>query len=270
MPNTQNPNGLTDKILIEQEGKIGRLVINNPTKRNAMSLDMWRAIPNAIAKLDKNPDIHLIVITGAKDTAFVSGADISEFDQVRGDTKSATFYDDMNAKAYHAIRKTKKPTLALIKGFCMGGGFGLAAACDLRLSNASGKFGIPAGKLGIGYPTEAIADIVHLVGPANAKELYLTAKVYDAQQAKRIGFLNDLFADESFDQQASDYCQKIATLAPLSAQYHKASINCVTEQSDERTMQELKAMASACFDSKDYAEGRKAFMEKRKPIFTGH
>ncbi len=269
MPDTQNANSINDKILIERDGPIGHLIINNPAKRNAMSLDMWRAIPDAIEKLENDPQIHLIVVTGSGNTAFVSGADISEFDEVRGDTKSATFYDDMNAEAYRAIRNVKKPTLALIQGFCMGGGFGLAAACDLRLSNASGKFGIPAGKLGVGYPTDAIEDIVHLVGPANAKEIYLTAKVYDAEQTKQIGFLNDIFADDTFEQETDKYCQTIAKLAPLSAQYHKAGINRAIGQRDSIDIHQLRSMAATCFDSKDYAEGRAAFMEKRKPIFTG-
>lgn len=269
MPDTQNTNISNDKILIDHTGPIARLVINNPSKRNAMSLDMWCAIPDAIAKLDKDPDIHLIIVTGIGNTAFVSGADISEFDEVRGDTKSATHYDDMNARAYRAIRNAKTPSIALIQGFCMGGGFGLAAACDLRLSNSSGKFGIPAGKLGVGYPTEAIADIVHLVGPANAKEIYLTAKVYNAKQAMTIGFLNEIYPDEKFEEQAQAYCQKIASLAPLSAQYHKAGINQAIGQRDCVTMEQLRAMAATCFDSADYAEGRTAFMEKRKPNFIG-
>ena len=258
-----------DKILIQRSGPIGRIVINNPAKRNAMSLDMWRAIPAAVTSLDQDFDIHVIVIAGTGDTAFVSGADISEFDKVRKDTPSAAHYDEINAECYRAIRNAKKPTIALIKGFCMGGGFGLAAACDLRLSNQSGKFGIPAGKLGVGYPTSAVADIVNLVGSANAKELYLTAKIYDAAGADRIGFLNDIFDDTAFDDKAEAYCRTIATLAPLSAQYHKAAINTAIGQTDCQPFDALKSMANACFDSQDYAEGRRAFAEKRKPVFVG-
>lgn len=265
MTNTQTQ----DKIVTDRNGPIGRIIINNEAKRNAMSLDMWEAIPAAVKSLEDDFDIHVIVITGAGEKAFVSGADISEFDTVRKDTPSATRYDDINADCYRAVRNASKPTIALIKGFCMGGGFGLAAACDLRLSNQSGKFGIPAGKLGVGYPTSAVADIVNLVGSANAKELYLTAKVYDAAGADRIGFLNEIFEDETFDAQAEAYCHTIATLAPMSAQYHKAAINHAIGQADCLPFEALKSMANACFDSKDYEEGRKAFAEKRKPVFTG-
>ena len=257
------------KIRVERSGFIGRVIIDNEAKRNAMSLDMWQAIPAAITELDGDIGIHVIVVTGAGDVAFVSGADISEFDAVRGDTKSAAHYDDINAECYRAVRNAHKPTIALIKGFCMGGGFGLAAACDLRLSNRSGKFCIPAGKLGVGYPTNAVADVVNLVGSANAKELYLTAKVYDAEGAEKIGFLNEIYDDEAFDDLAEKYCHAIANLAPLSAQYHKAAINNAIHQAECLPLDTLKTMANACFDSEDYAEGRLAFKEKRKPRFVG-
>lgn len=260
---------ICNKILVEKSAPVGRVIINNEEKRNAMSLDMWRAIPAAIEELDKDPDIHVIVISGAGNTAFVSGADISEFDEVRGNTESATHYDDINAECYRAVRNAHKPTVALIKGFCMGGGFGLAAACDLRLSSQSGKFGIPAGKLGVGYPTTAVADIVNLVGSANAKELYLTAKVYSASDAAAMGFVNEIHEDETFDEKAEAYCQTIATLAPLSAQYHKAAVNNAFGQAECLPIEQLRDMASACFDSEDYAEGRRAFKEKRKPVFVG-
>ena len=270
MTDTQNPDTtLPDTILIEREGPIGRIVINNEAKRNAMSLKMWQAIPDAVAALDADFDIHVITIVGAGSKAFVSGADIAEFDIVRKDTPSASHYDDINAECYRAVRNAKKPTIALIKGFCMGGGLGLAAACDLRLSNQSGKFGIPAAKLGISYPTGAIADIVNIVGSANAKEMYLTAKVYDADAAQKLGFLHAIFSDESFDAEASAYCQTVATLAPLSHKYHKAAVNNAINQSDSLPFDHLKSMACDCLDSEDYKEGRRAFSEKRKPLFVG-
>ncbi|WP_319533549.1 enoyl-CoA hydratase [uncultured Cohaesibacter sp.] len=265
MTNTQP----AEKILIERDGPIGRIIINNEARRNAMALDMWQAIPPAVKELDEDPAIYVITFIGAGEKAFISGADISEFDTVRKDTASASRYDDINADCYRQIRNAKKPTIALIKGFCMGGGLGLAAACDLRLSNRSGKFGIPAGKLGVGYPAGAIADIVTLVGPANAKALYLTANVYDAEKAEHLGMLNEIFEDEEFDDKAESYCLTVATLAPLSAQYHKAAINNAIDQIDCLSPDELRTMGIACYDSEDYAEGRKAFAEKRKPVFTG-
>ena len=258
-----------DKILVERSGPVGRIVINNEAKRNAMSLDMWQAIPDAIKALDDDAEIHVIVIIGAGDVAFISGADVTEFDVVRKDTASATRYDDITADCYGSVRNAKKPTIALIKGFCMGAGLGLAAACDLRLSNESGKFGIPAGRLGVGYPAKAIADIVNIVGPAKAKELYLTAKVLDAAQADAMGLLNEIYADEEFAEKSEKYCLNIARLAPLSAQYHKAAINAAFGQLDHLSIEALRAMATACLDSDDYAEGLRAFAEKRKPVFVG-
>ncbi len=265
MSDSQN----SSKILVQRQGVIGSIVINNEAKRNAMSLDMWQAIPDAIKELDADADIHVILIRGAGNTAFVSGADISEFDTVRAGTANAALYDQINADCYSSVRNAKKPTIALIKGFCMGGGFGLAAACDLRLSNNSGRFGIPAGKLGVGYPLDAIADIVNLVGSANAKEIYLTAKVYDAECTRQLGFLNEIFDDANFDEKADAYCQAIAKLAPLSAQYHKAAINSAINQVDCLGHADLKKLANICFDSEDYKEGRRAFKEKRKPSFSG-
>ena len=270
MTDTQNPDTtLPDTILIERDGPIGRIIINNETKRNAMTLAMWRAIPDAVAALEADFDVHVIAIVGAGNKAFVSGADISEFDTVRKDTPSASHYDDINAECYRAVRNAKKPTIALIKGFCMGGGFGLAAACDLRLSNQSGKFGIPAAKLGISYPTDAIADVVNIVGPANAREIYLTAKVYGADEAQKLGFLHAIYSDETFDAEAEAYCQSVAMLAPLSHTYHKAAINSAIGQSDSLPFDRLKSMACDCLDSEDYKEGRRAFSEKRKPEFVG-
>nr|WP_321459873.1 enoyl-CoA hydratase [uncultured Cohaesibacter sp.] len=264
---TDTPN--SDKILIERAGSVGKIIINNEAKRNAMSLDMWHAIPKAIATLEADPAVHVIAIKGAGLSAFVSGADISEFDEVRKDTPSATHYDDVNAQAYRAVRNASKPTIALIRGFCMGGGLGLAAACDLRLSDEAGKFGIPAAKLGISYPTAAIADIVHIVGPANAREIYLTARVYDADAALALGLLHAIFSKESFETEAEAYCQSVARLAPLSHQYHKAAINAAIGQTDSLPYDDLRAMACACLDSDDYKEGRLAFSEKRKPVFKG-
>ena len=219
MTDTQNQDTtLQDTILIERDGPIGRIIINNEAKRNAMTLAMWRAIPDAIAALEADFDIHVIAIVGAGNKAFVSGADISEFDGVRKDTASASHYDDINADCYRAVRNAKKPTIALIKGFCMGGGFGLAAACDLRLSNQSGKFGIPAAKLGISYPTDAIADIVNIVGSANAREIYLTAKVYGADEAQKLGFLHAIYSDETFDVEAEGLLPVCCNAGPLEPQ----------------------------------------------------
>ena len=259
----------SDKILTKRNGPLGFIIINNEAKHNAMSLDMWEAIPRAVAELDADHSTRVIIITGAGSKAFVSGADISEFDTVRKDTPSASHYDDINAECYRAVRNASKPTIAQIKGFCMGGGLGLAAACDLRLSNETGKFGIPAAKLGIGYPTKAIADIVEIVGPANAKEMYLTAKVYTAADAQKLGLLHAVFSNDSFDEEALAYCQTVASLAPLSHQYHKAAVNSAIKQTDCLAMDQLQAMACTCLDSQDYKEGRRAFGEKRKPIFEG-
>jgi enoyl-CoA hydratase/carnithine racemase len=203
------------RIRAEVEGPIGRLVVANPARRNAVSLDMWKAIPPAVAALEAHPDVRVVVVRGDGDLAFVSGADISEFSTVRKDAASARAYEASNAEAFSAVRHVAKPTIAMIRGFCLGGGMGLAVACDLRVAAEDAVFGIPAARLGVGYPPDCMADVVAAVGPQRAKEMFFTARRLSAAEALDIGLLTAVHSVEALENEVIDLALAIAHNAPL-------------------------------------------------------
>lgn len=257
------------RIRAEVEGPIGRLVVANPARRNAVSLDMWKAIPGAVATLEAHPEVRAIVVCGDGDLAFVSGADISEFSTVRKDAASARAYEASNAEAFAAVRHAAKPTIAMIRGFCLGGGMGLAVACDLRIASTDAVFGIPAARLGVGYPPDCMADIVAAVGPQRAKELFFTARRMDAREALEIGLLTAVHSVEALANEAFDLALAIAHNAPLTIRAAKAAIDAVTAGAVAQERDRLIALTDACFASADFAEGRSAFLEKREAKFHG-
>ncbi len=246
-------------------GNLGRIAIDNPGRHNALSLAMWNAIPPAVAELEAAHDVRVIVLTGADGGAFASGADISEFDVVRADAATSATYETANGEAFAALRAATKPTVAVIRRFCMGGGVGLAAACDIRIAADDTVFAIPAARLGLAYPTEAVTDIVRLIGPSRTKDLFFTAKRIDAATALRIGLVDDVVRGDELDTAASAYVAHVSALAPLTQRAVKAAIDAASGEAWDRA----RLMAEACFDSADYAEGRAAFREKRDPIFSG-
>lgn len=258
------------RIRVDVVGSLGRIEIENPGRHNALSLAMWQAIPDAVAELDANPDVRLILIAGSAGGAFASGADISEFDEVRADAATSAAYEASNAAAFDAVRRASKPTLAMIRRFCMGGGVGLAAACDIRIASEDSLFAIPAARLGLAYPTEAVADIVALIGPSRTKDLFFTAKRIDAASALRIGLVDDVVADADLEAAVVAYAARVASLAPLTQQAVKAAIAALTSPGGGGPdLARARRLADACFDSADYAEGRAAFREKREPMFRG-
>ncbi|WP_306030761.1 enoyl-CoA hydratase [Stappia sp. MMSF_3263] len=257
------------RVRIGTEGQIGWIVIDNERRRNALTLAMWAAIPEAVARLCADPEPRVIVLRGAGDDTFVAGADISEFATVRRDAASARAYEAANAAAFDALREASLPTIAMVRGFCLGGGFGLAAACDLRIADATARFGIPAARLGVGYPPSAIADVVRLVGPSRAKLLFFTARQFGASEAQGLGIVDTLATDTPLEQATRDLAQAIAQGAPLTLKAAKAGIDALTAHLSDEELATCQALADACFDSADFAEGRAAFMEKRTPRFTG-
>lgn len=242
--------------------------IQNPKHHNAMTLEMWQTLPAVLAEADADPRVNVIVIRGAGDKAFVSGADISEFSTMRAKGAPARHYDKANSIAFAAIRRCEKPTIAMINGYCMGGGFGIAAACDLRYAADDCKFSIPAAKLGIGYPVDAMIDIVELVGPATTKELFFTAKVIEADEAVKLGILNAVFSKADLETEVLKTANTIAAGAPLTLLAAKKAVAAVLQPKD-RTVDEAYSAAEICFDSDDYEEGVAAFLEKRKAKFKG-
>lgn len=242
--------------------------IQNPKHHNAMTLDMWQTLPAILAEADADPRINVIIIRGAGDKAFVSGADISEFGTIRSKGAPARSYDKANSIAFTSIRTCETPTIAMIHGFCMGGGFGIAAACDLRYAAGDAKFSIPAAKLGIGYPVDAMVDIVSAVGPVIAKELFYTARVVEADEALKLGILNAVLDKANLESEILKIANTIAAGAPLTLKAAKKAITAVLMPKD-RTIAEAYDAAEVCFDSTDYEEGVAAFLEKRAPKFRG-
>ncbi|WP_186398011.1 enoyl-CoA hydratase [Stappia sp. P2PMeth1] len=257
------------RITTRIEDRIGWLEVDNLARRNALTLTMWQAIPQAVAELSSDPRVRVIVLRGAGNETFIAGADISEFATLRKDAASARAYEVSNAEAFDALRNAALPTLAMIRGFCLGGGFGLAAACDLRIAADGSSFGIPAARLGVGYPPTAIADVVRLIGPARAKLLFFTARRIGTAEAERFGFLDLVAAPETLETETRRLASEIASGAPLTLRAAKAGIDALTARLSAEDRDACQTLADACFDSRDFAEGRTAFMEKRAPDFTG-
>lgn len=248
--------------------QVATLTVCNPNHHNAMTLEMWHALPSLITRAEQDATVRAIVIRGKGDDAFISGADISEFSELRARGAPARAYDRANSIAFAAIRNCGKPTIAMIQGACMGGGFGIAAACDLRYASESATFAIPAAKLGIGYPVDAMHDIVGAIGSSAAKELFYTSKTINAQVAHRLGFLNQTFPSDELEVHTISVAMQVAIGAPLTIHAAKMAIIAVETQSEE-AMASANSAAEICFDSTDYEEGVNAFLNKRKALFSG-
>lgn len=241
--------------------KIGWLWLDNPERHNALDQASWEAIPTALAELLEAK--ARVVIVAGKGESFCAGADISEFDVVRKDAETAARYEKTNADAFAAIAELPVPTISAINGYCLGGGFGIAAACDLRIATQRASFAVPAAKLGLAYPVAAMRDIVAAVGDQNAKRLLFTAQRFDATSMRDMGFLMEISAD-ALDA-AHDTAQDIAELAPFTHRATKAAIDAISTGDSSLA----ETVGNATFTSADYAEGRSAFKEKRKPEFNG-
>jgi len=257
------------KMLLEKQGSIGWMIFNNPERRNAVSKAMWQAIVQVVAELERDPEIRVIVVRGAGDKAFVSGADISEFDQVRATSEAVAEYEATSDRACRALELAKKPTIAMINGYCVGGGFDIALRCDLRFAAEDSKFGIPAARLGVGYPFGDIKRLVDHIGPMKAKEIFFTGRQFSAKEALAMGFVCGVVPSTQLEDAVLSVASMISDNAPLTMAAVK---KCVLES--KKTPQEwdaatCEAMVAACFGSEDYREGRRAFLEKRPPRFIG-
>jgi enoyl-CoA hydratase len=259
----------TERMMAQKDGAIGWMVFNNPKRRNALSLDMWEAIPGILEQFERDAEIRVIVLKGAGDKAFVSGADISEFERQRDSLEAMRNYDRLVERAGGSIDAVSKPTIAMIHGICFGGGAGIAVSCDLRIADESARFAVPAARLGIGYRWRGVKKLVDLVGSAFAKEILLTAREFGAVEALGMGLVNRVVPEAELEPLVRSYCATIAGNAPLTLQAAKAAIAEFGKPAGAVDREALDKLVDRCFASEDYVEGRRAFMEKRKPRFKG-
>jgi enoyl-CoA hydratase/carnithine racemase len=260
---------ITDKMLMTKDGAIGRMVFNNPARHNAVSLEMWQGAETIIDDFAHDPAIRVIVVSGAGGKAFVSGADISKFESERASEAAVKHYNATTDRFHTKLAALTKPTIAMIRGYCIGGGVSLATGCDLRICSDTSRFGIPAARLGLGYGYKGIRKLMDLVGPASAKELFFTAKQFTAQQALTMGLVNQVVPEGDLEAFVDDYAKAIAENAPLTVAQVKRTVGELLKDPAERDIALTERLVAECFASEDYVEGRRAFMEKRKARFRG-
>jgi enoyl-CoA hydratase len=269
VPNSAKKSHADGKILQSAADGVGVITFNNPEKRNAMSLDMWEGLGHALIELRDNPDIRVVILTGAGDKAFVSGADISQFEKTRHNAEASEEYSKRSAAQRALLANYPKPIIASIRGFCLGGGMQVAMAADIRIASDNSQFGIPAAKLGIAYGYDGLKNLVSLVGPSWARLLMYTGMRIDAAEAVRIGLVDRVVADTELWNATSEIARTISGNAPLAIKAAKITIAQVLKDPEERDMAAIKQIGTDCMDSEDFREGRRAFMEKRKPQFQG-
>ncbi|HET7341856.1 MAG TPA: enoyl-CoA hydratase [Methylomirabilota bacterium] len=261
---------MTDKLLLQKDGPIGWIVFNQPEKRNAVSQEMWEAMPGYVHDLTTDDRIRVVVLRGAGDAAFVSGADISQFKDKRKNMADEEEYRKISARGQDALGHLTKPLLAMIHGYCVGGGLSIAIGCDLRLCSDDARFGVPAARLGLGYHYHGMEKLMRLVGPAYTKEIFFTARTdFSAQDAWRMGLVNQVVPKAELESFTRAYAETMARNAPLTLRSAKASVDQLVKAPAERDLALLDKLIADCFNSQDYQEGVKAFSEKRRPQFQG-
>ena len=260
---------ITEKLIGRKDGAIGWVIFNNPQKRNAVSLKMWQALAVVLEEFARDPAIRVVILKGAGDQAFVSGADIAEFKDNRATLEAIEVYNASSNRAAKALKECPKPTLAMIRGYCIGGGLGTAVACDLRIASDDSRFGVPAAKLGVGYRYERLQQLADLVGPSFTAEIFYTGRQFDAQEALQMGLVNRVLPAAGLEKYVLDCAATIAGNAPLTIAAVKRSLIEMAKDADKRDLALCDKMVDDCFASADYIEGRDAFTEKRKPVFQG-
>jgi len=260
---------MSDHIQVEHDGAIATVVFNRPKMRNAISLAMWSEIAAVTDALAKDDRVRAIVYRGAGRQAFASGADISEFQDNRKDTATALAYNKETEGAYTAIRLCPKPTVAMVFGYCMGGAMAVAMACDLRFAAKGSRFGIPAARLSIIYGLDPVHQLVDLVGPAYAKDILYSARTVEDDEALRIGFIQRLVPPDELEALTYEYLRTVAANAPLSVRGTKTQVQAIFEGITDAHRERLRGMGLETFESEDYKEGTRAFLEKRPPRFQG-
>ena len=263
----QTPYG--EKMIAEKIGPVGWVIFNNVERHNALSLEMWEALPRILDQFEADAEIRVIVLKGAGAKSFISGADISEFDKKRASAEAVAQYDKIAHEASERLIHAAKPTIAMIRGYCIGGGLGVALSCDIRIASIGSRFAIPAAKLGLGYRVSSLQPLVALIGPAFAKEIIITARQFDCTEALAMGLINRAVGVQELESYTADYCARIAANAPLTMLAAKRTVDEISRAPSDLNRELCERLVDECFLSADYAEGRRAFMDKRKPRFEG-
>ena len=258
-----------NKILSEKKNGVGYLTFNNPERLNAISREMTRAAADVMEDFAADADVRVIVLTGAGNKAFISGGDISKFEKARATPEQLVEYNKDSARFRAALRWIGKPTIAMIRGWCLGGGLAVALNCDLRICSEDSHFGVPAARLGIGYGAESLGQIVELCGPSVTKEILFTARRYTAAEALRVGLVNQVVQTNMLEDFVNSYARTMVNNAPLSIVAAKRVIDEYVKDAGDRDAALCEKVVADCFASQDYIEGRRAFMEKRRPVFNG-
>lgn len=259
----------TDKMLAEKDGVIGWMTFNNPERHNALSYEMRLAILRILDDFESDPAIRVIVMKGAGEKAFVSGADISQFDSRRATPEQQADYDRVSQAVIIRYATLTKPLIAMIRGYCLGGGLQTALAADLRIASDNSSFGIPAGRLGIAYGWDNVANLVNIVGPAKAKDILFTARRFMAAEAEAMGLVNKVVPADALETVVQETAETIAANAPLSILAAKRTIDELMKDPGRRNEASARDATARAMASEDFKEGRKAFMEKRKPVWKG-
>jgi enoyl-CoA hydratase/carnithine racemase len=257
------------ELITTRSGAVATILFSNPQKMNAMTYDMWRAVPQALASLDADPAVHAIVVGGEGEKAFISGADISQFEKLRGTAEAQAEYNRAVEAAYTSPMNCTKPVIARIRGFCFGGGLGFAATCDLRICSSDSQFRMPAARLGVGYSPAGVRRFMNLIGAQNTIDIFMSARKFDAAEALRMGFVSRVVPPAELERVVAEYCEMVAENAPLTIAAAKFAVQQALKDPADRDLVRAQRMVDTCFASADHKEGRTAFMEKRKPNFTG-
>jgi enoyl-CoA hydratase len=261
--------GVTDQLVVEKKDGVGYIRFDNQAKKNAMTFEMWRDLPAVLDDFLADDNVRVVVVSGEGGGAFCAGADISQFAKNRSSEEGVKIYNAATEKASERLREFPKPTIAKIEGPCVGGGVGLATCCDIRIAEEGAIFAVPAAKLGLGYRVDGLKPFVDLIGPSYAKEIFYTARKFTAEEMKEIGFVNRIVPKAELDAYVADYTRRIVENAPLTIKAVKVVVAESLKDDGLRDLDLCAKVVKDCFDSADYKEGRTAFMEKRKPQFTG-
>jgi enoyl-CoA hydratase len=260
---------LGERIVAEKQGPVGWLTFNNPARRNAISIDMWEAIPKVLDRFEQDPEVRAIVLKGEGDKAFVSGADVSQYEKQRSSAEGIQYYEEIASRVSERLQSCDKVIIAMIRGYCLGAGVNIALCCDLRIAAEDARLGIPAAKLGLGYRAASLKNLVDIVGPAYAREVLITGRHFSAAEAKTMGLVHRVAPVAELESLVLEYCAMISENAPLTIRASKRVVRELLKLSPAFDAEACAAFVKQCFESQDYIEGRRAFMEKRKPVFQG-